>query len=237
MKYEEVEQNVPSLSKLRSCASNVYSVEIIKKMELAVLIELDWELAMVVPAHFLEAVLAVTGGGTFPHDDVCDPPWTPACTADVRKLACYLHSVCLQDADVATHVLPSLLAAAIIAAARLQLKIYPVWPTELHVATGYTCQQLGPSMRNVMQLYKDSLPPPAAVACVGMPGEAGGAAWVGADGCPGCAADTNMDIMDSVMHALEQPGGPGWKNEYPEGSREMMTPSPTGPLDAGCFNF
>lgn len=35
VKYEEVEQNVPSLPRLRKCASNVYSVEIIKKMELA----------------------------------------------------------------------------------------------------------------------------------------------------------------------------------------------------------
>ena len=35
MKFEEVEQNVPSLPVLRKCASNVYSVEIIKKMELA----------------------------------------------------------------------------------------------------------------------------------------------------------------------------------------------------------
>ena len=35
VKYEEVEQDVPSLPKLRRCASNVYSVEIIRKMELA----------------------------------------------------------------------------------------------------------------------------------------------------------------------------------------------------------
>ena len=38
---------MPSLSKLRKCASNVYSVDIIRKMELAVLIELDWELSVV----------------------------------------------------------------------------------------------------------------------------------------------------------------------------------------------
>ena len=54
VKYEEVEQDVPSLSKLRKCASNVYSVDIIRKMELAVLIELDERRCS---AHFLEAVL------------------------------------------------------------------------------------------------------------------------------------------------------------------------------------
>ena len=35
VKFEEIENDVPSLPKLRKCASNVYSVEIIKKMELA----------------------------------------------------------------------------------------------------------------------------------------------------------------------------------------------------------
>ena len=56
-------------------------------MELAVLIELDWDLASVATAHFLEAVLALTGGGTFPHDDVGDRQWTTACAAQLRKLA------------------------------------------------------------------------------------------------------------------------------------------------------
>jgi len=51
---------------------------------------------MVTPAHFVEAVLAVTGGGTFPHDDVGARPWGPHCTAQLRKLVVYLHTICLQ---------------------------------------------------------------------------------------------------------------------------------------------
>lgn len=185
---------------------------------------------MVVPAHFLEAVLAVTGGGTFPHDDVGDRPWTSSCTSQLRKLACYLHSICLQDANIPMRMLPSQLAAAIIATARLQLNIYPVWPAELHVATGYSCDRLGPAMSKVLQLYKELLPP------VGGGGGAvvGGASGLPGGGIPGAGAGgvgpTDMGMMDAVMHALEQQ-----KHEYPEGSRETMTPSPTGPLDAGGF--
>ena len=91
---------MPSLSKLRKCASNVYSVDIIRKMELAVLIELDWELSVVCSAHFLEAVLALTNGGTFPHDDIGDRQWTNACCAQLRKLCGFLHSICLQDGHI-----------------------------------------------------------------------------------------------------------------------------------------
>ena len=123
VKYEEIEADVPSLPKLRRCASNVYSVEIIKKMELAVLIELDWDLASVASARFLEAVLALTGGGTFPHDDVGDRQWTTACAAQLRKLAGYLHSICLQDAQISAKVPASQLAAAIVATARVQLHL------------------------------------------------------------------------------------------------------------------
>ena len=267
VKYEEVEQDVPSLPKLRRCASNVYSVEIIRKMELAgashaanprarapirrrthghytasaprasffpssavdvlprtlplvaspVLIELDWDLAAVVPAHFLEAILALTGGGTFPHDDVGDRPWTSDCSAQLRKLAGYLHSICLQDSHVATRVPASQLAAAIVATARLQLNIYPVWPAELRVAAGYECDVLGPTMSQILRLYKEALPA----------SEIGVGAEVGAEGAP-------EGMMDVVMRALDGEES-AEKGAFAEGSREFLTPSPTGPLDAAEF--
>ena len=267
VKYEEVEQDVPSLPKLRKCASNVYSCEIIKKMELAgaspvpappletpnqkpfqknlspresrpltsqpnplsntVLIELEWDLAMVVSAHFLEAVFAVTDGGTFPYDDVGDRHWTPACAAQLQKLCCYLHSICLQDAHLAASAgSASQLAAAIIATGRLQLNIYPVWPNELAVATGYQCDELGPIMSKILALYKDALPvqhahPPA-----------GG---VGYEGYPGGDVDTVITAMPGSI----QVGGPGCDDELVcdggKDGREFLTPSPTGPLDSHGF--
>ena len=170
-----------------------------------------------VPAHFLEAILALTGGGTFPHDDVGDRPWTSDCSAQLRKLAGYLHSICLQDSHVATRVPASQLAAAIVATARLQLNIYPVWPAELRVAAGYECDVLGPTMSQILRLYKEALPAP----------EVGVGAEVGAEGAP-------EGMMDAVMRALDGEAS-AEKGAFVEGSREFLTPSPTGPLDAAEF--
>ena len=197
-----------------------------------VLIELDWELGMVVPAHFLEAVLAVTGGGTFPHDEVGDQPWTPSCKAQLRKLVCYLHSICLQDAKLASRLKPSQLAAAIIATARLQLKIYPVWPAELHVATGYSCDKLGSTMSKILQMYKESLPSGDA-GC----GGAGLAGSAGAQKGGGVVGSTDTSTLDAVIQALDEQNRFGAKAHYTEGAREWMTPSPTGPLDSGLFSM
>ena len=229
VKYEEVEQDVPSLPKLRKCASNVYSCEIIKKMELAgacdlpptrrsprapnriarfkqsnllrhrrrrrvrstdrdppkpeprhsaVLIELEWDLATVVSAHFLESVFAVTDGGTFPHDDVGDRHWTHQCAAQLQKLCCYLHSIRPQEAHLAATA-ASKLAAAIIATGRLQLNIYPVWPNELAVAAGYQSDELGPIMSKILALYKEAMPAAHATQNAGMGYEMAGAFDVG----------------------------------------------------------
>ena len=164
------------------------------------LIELEWDLAMVVSAHFLEAVFAVTDGGTFPYDDVGDRHWTPACVAQLQKLCCYLHSICLQDAHLAASAgSASQLAAAIIATGRLQLNIYPVWPNELAVATGYQCDELGPIMSKILALYKDALPVQHAQ-------PAGG---VGYEGYPGGDVDTVITAMPGSI----QVGGPGCDDE------------------------
>jgi len=205
VKYEEVEENVPSLPRLRKCASNVYSVDIIKKMELAVLVELEWDLSVIVPAHFLEAFMAITGGGTTPHDDVGDRRWTPAYLHQLRKLVCYLHSLCLQDAHISSRTSASMLAAGILGAARVQLGICPIWPVEMQVATSYSSEDLAPTMSRVLQLYKESLPHD--------PQEAMGS------------------MMDVVVHNLEH------GEKFAEGSREMLTPSPTGPLENGWMSM
>lgn len=253
---------MPSLSKLRKCASNVYSVDIIRKMELAVLIELDWELSVVCSAHFLEAVLALTNGGTFPHDDIGDRQWTSACCAQLRKLCGFLHSICLQDGHVGTRhgTSPSRLAAAIVATARLQLGIYPVWPAELRAATGYNCDTLGPAMSSIMKLYKDSLPcsgngaarddladaRPAGLASDAYfetkadgwreRGDARDSPSGGSGGSLGSAATIMADAVvhgDGVLQGHQVDVSRGKYDA--EFHREFLTPSPTGPLDAGPF--
>ena len=115
--------------------------------------------------------------------------------------------------------------------ARLQLNIYPVWPAELRVATGYSCDALGPVMSKILSLYKAALPAGAAVNA-------------------GPAAATNPSApLDAVITALEEEGAVGayaytYGGDYEGGaikagekSRETLTPSPTGPLDGGFFEL
>jgi hypothetical protein len=84
---------------------------------------------------------------------------------------------------------PSQLAAAIIATARLQLNIYPVWPAELLIATGYPINQLTPVMSCILQLYKEGLP---------ARGEEGG------EGVPGGGHSQDTAMMDAVIQAGPQ---------------------------------
>lgn len=114
--------------------------------------------------------------------------------------------------------------------ARLQLNIYPVWPAELRVATGYSCDELGPVMSKILSLYKAALPAGAAINA-------------------GPAAATNPSApLDAVITALEEEGAVGayaytYGGDYEGGaikageSRETLTPSPTGPLDGGFFEL
>tara|TARA_B100000405_G_scaffold300658_1_gene260690 strand:+ start:1896 stop:2513 length:618 start_codon:yes stop_codon:yes gene_type:complete len=190
-----------------------------------VLIELEWDLATVVSAHFLESVFAVTDGGTFPHDDVGDRHWTHQCAAQLQKLCCYLHSICLQDAHLAATATASKLAAAIIATGRLQLNIYPVWPNELAVAAGYQSDELGPIMSKILALYKEAMPAAHANNGEGMGYEMAGASDVDTviTAMPGSIQVHGGDMDDGVLCDGGKDG------------REFLTPSPTGPLDASGF--
>ena len=192
----------------------------------AVLIELEWDLATVVSAHFLESVFAVTDGGAFPRDDVGDRSWSHQCAAQLQKLCCYLHSVCLQDAHLAATATASKLAAAIIATGRLQLNIYPVWPNELAVAAGYQSDELGPIMSKILALYKEAMPAQHAT----QPG--GGMGYDMAGACDVCTVITAMPGSIQV-HGGDMDDGvlcDGGKD-----GREFLTPSPTGPLDTNGF--
>ena len=115
VKYEEIEERVPTMAKLRAWTSNMYSPDIIQKMELAVLIELKWELGILTPAHFLESFLTMMNGGTTSEDEVDVGVWTPQYQEELRHLVCQMYSLCVQDVSLANE-LPSRVAAAVIAA-------------------------------------------------------------------------------------------------------------------------
>ena len=152
IKYEEIEERVPTMAKLRSWTSNMYSPDIIQKMELAVLIELKWDVGVLTPAHFLESFLAVTGGGTTARDDVDFGEWNPNYREDLRQFVCYVYSLCVMDPSL-TNERPSRVAAAVIGAVRLNLGIKPMCSPELRAAADLRPQEIVPLVSHILRLY------------------------------------------------------------------------------------
>ena len=113
VKYEETEELVPSLSKLRYFGSNIYSVDIIRKMELAVCVELKWSMSVVRPSHFIEAILALTSNENATTD--------PAIAEKIEDMSYAMYHAIVSDAEISA-VRPSRLALACIFAARLRLE-------------------------------------------------------------------------------------------------------------------
>ena len=73
-KFLEVEECVPPLSSLSATCQGVYSVAMIREMELLVLDALGWSLTVVTPLHFLEMFLADPRRAPFLGND--SEPWS-----------------------------------------------------------------------------------------------------------------------------------------------------------------
>lgn len=155
IKYEEIEERVPTMAKLRSWTSNMYSPDIIQKMELAVLIELKWDVGALTPAHFLESFLAVTGGGTTARDEVEFGEWNTSYREDLRQFVCYVYSLCVMDPSL-TNERPSRVAAAVIGAVRLNLGIKPMCSPELRAAADLQPQEIVPLVSHILRLYSEA---------------------------------------------------------------------------------
>ena len=158
-KYEETEELVPSLSKLRYFGSNIYSVDIIRKMELAVCVELKWSMGIVRPSHFIEAILALTrmpDGGNVEWAQISDK---------IEDVSYAMYHAIVSEAEVSS-VKPSRLALACICAARLQLQsegfLYsePMLTDDLKLAVGddswLATNKLELFSRNILERYNSS---------------------------------------------------------------------------------
>mmetsp|Transcript_65803 Transcript_65803/g.208264 ORF Transcript_65803/g.208264 Transcript_65803/m.208264 type:complete len:312 (+) Transcript_65803:414-1349(+) len=157
-KFEEPETKVPLLHHLNECSNNLYTIELIRKMEMAVLNELGWGMTCVTPAHFLETFLALTCGATSRSDIVGGGAWQPKTVEILQRYSAFFVTICLLDMDMTTEFPPSMVAAAVIAASRWQLQIQPLWTPSLQAATGFSEQDIGPCLSKVVGLYLDKYP-------------------------------------------------------------------------------
>ena len=155
-KMEETERNVPPLDELAGMGDNPYSADLLRRMEAALLQELHWDVVAVTPAHFVDAFLGLSGGGTAASDTIEGQPWDPAAVEYLEKYAIFFTVQCLVDLDLlsSTRWRLSHVAASIVAASRFQLHIFPVWPRELEALTTYSVHELWGCIRQIMRKFE-----------------------------------------------------------------------------------
>ncbi|XP_072280263.1 cyclin-J [Pyxicephalus adspersus] len=152
-KFEDKEDRVPKLDQLNSlgCMTNmnlVLTKQNLLHMELLLLETFDWNLCLPTPAHFIDYFLSIAVHDTDLHDG-----WPMICLEKTKiymaKYADYFLEVSLQD-HVFLNYLPSLVAAACVAASRIILRLTPSWPTRLHRLTVYAWDILVPCIERLL---------------------------------------------------------------------------------------
>ncbi|KAF7221463.1 cyclin-J isoform X2 [Nothobranchius furzeri] len=155
-KFEEKEDRVPKLETLNNlgCMSSINLVltkQGLLHMELLLLKTFDWNLYLPTAAHFIEYYMSVGVQDGDLHDG-----W-PMSSLEKTKLymvkyADYFLEVSLQD-HVFLWFVPSLVAAACVAASRLTLHLSPTWPSRLQRLTGYIWDNLVPCAEKLLMAH------------------------------------------------------------------------------------
>ena len=141
-KYEEKEEGcVPSAERLLAYLhaqgqANEYSQpQFVHQMEVSILTILGWSLTVVTPQHLLG--LYHRRGLVFASDTMGFEPLVPKVLDYLKKYSDFYADLCLQEYAFQQYP-PSLLAAAIVLAARKAINIRPLWSAALEPVLGYS---------------------------------------------------------------------------------------------------
>lgn len=161
-KHQEVDDKVPSVQDLNYCCNNMYTTQIICKMELVVLNTLGWECMVVTPRHFLETYLGRGASVVHPeHETIANGQISfdrlTIVQRYIRKYSSFFGDLCLQVPDINSY-LPSVVATASLAAARKQLQLLPLWPQHLRDITGYQENEFRACLDHIWSVYQTCFP-------------------------------------------------------------------------------
>lgn len=154
-KYEEAEQNVPTVHQLNEYASNTYTPDIIHHMEIVVLTRLGWSLSITTSLHFLGYFFAK--GVVFTSDSMLGKHLVPKVPRYVKKYMDFFADLCQQE-YMFQQYLPSQLASAIVLASRKALKIHPTWTPLLEPVLCYSEHDLTPCFEHIWRYFKANFP-------------------------------------------------------------------------------
>ena len=134
-KIEEKDGNVPRFSQLNIFVKNYFPLSDFFSLELVMLNYFNWNIVFPTPCYYTNLLFPHAILHTDHHN--CGPilSFTKA-QAYFQEYVQFFLRVSLTD-NVFLDVLPSLLAAAIIAASRRAFGLSPTWPESLEFLTGY----------------------------------------------------------------------------------------------------
>ena len=127
----------------------------IREWEVFVLEQLGWHLSSVTPVHCLTYFEG--RGVVFEGDSWNGRPLIEKIPRYVKKYNDFFANLCLQDYFYAQFS-PTLLAAAIVYAARHALSLAPLWRPELELLTGHGADEVREVFAHIWKFYSDTFP-------------------------------------------------------------------------------
>lgn len=157
-KYEEAEEHcphIPDLLRVTNLGRTMTSLQF-REWETRVLKYLGWKLRAVPPIHVVGYFAA---RGLIFTDDEWRHNKVPLSkvAASVHKFAVFFSNLALQQYDFQQY-LPTHLAAAILLASRVAVKVEPHWRPELTKLTGYERSEIEACFRHMWQCYANQFP-------------------------------------------------------------------------------
>jgi hypothetical protein len=167
-KYEEKEEGfVPSAERILGYLrlqgqSNEFSTpSFVHQTEVSILTMLNWGLTIVTPLHYLG--LYHKKGLIFSSDTMGYEPLVPKVMDYLKKYSDFFSDLCLQEYSFHQYS-PSLLAAAIVLAARKAINVRPIWTPQLEFVLGYSEQEIHLPFQHVWDTYALHFPEDARLA-------------------------------------------------------------------------
>jgi hypothetical protein len=157
-KIEEQEDKVPRVHALTAMCGNAFSRDLILRMESFILNVFKWEVNIVTSVNFLEYYLQFS---LYPTEVIRN---THIRNYEFTKT--HLYKTAEFFVDLSEHhsyfreFLPSVVAAASIAAARKMLNVQPIWTEALQLQTSHTLDDIGDCSTSLLTYYHQTFPAP-----------------------------------------------------------------------------
>ena len=150
-KLDERDDLIPSLSSLKSIVQDTYNLDDFLQMELIIMQSLDWRLLLPTAEQFIGYYLHNCLFDTDLHVGYKITNFDKA-KKYIVKYTYYFLEVSLQDYTF-YNFLPSLVAASVLAASRMCIKITPTWTDVLVQVTGYNYSDLESCVLKLMEIH------------------------------------------------------------------------------------